>query len=175
MIEEHSKGTTEKTGREPEVLPDFPINEIVDPAVRLPRDIQATIARGEEAANEQVRIRSSVNTSTEFIMSIVDQKIQDQPDSILDAKAQGAKGKRQQPPMIERLHFVLILVDWFERRGMSFEVSRKSNMNKAVRKWLHEKAKHPKNRRKSRRKEISADAVRTLLKQVRQLRGGNDD
>jgi|GraSoiStandDraft_24_1057298.scaffolds.fasta_scaffold132743_3 hypothetical protein len=138
--------------------------------VPLPADIQATIARGEAAFKRQSRsvgIGASVPT---IITSVVDQQVQDSRDLALDARELQSKGNRQQPPMIGRLRAVMILVDRLVSDGMRFGVGPNSKMNKAVHNWLNAKAEHSADTRKSRRKVITAGAVRELLKQVRALR-----
>jgi hypothetical protein len=147
----------------------------VDPDVALPDDIRNTIARGEAVAKSRgLQSRPGCDApnagSYDFIMSIVDEELQDRRDSILHARAQAAKGKRQQPPKVERFRFVLIVVEWLESIGIPFGVAPDSKMNKALRKWLNDKAKCSRDPRISRRPPITPDAVRELLKQVRAFR-----
>ena len=143
-----------------------------DPDVKLPADVQATIARGEEAFKNQsrsvsTRVRDDSDLIPRIITSVIDQSIQDRRDAILDARALQTKGNRRQPPMITRLRVVMILVDRLMSDGMRFGVGPNSRMNKAVRNWLNAKAKRSPDTRKSRRKQITPTAVRALLKQVR--------
>ena len=69
--------------------------------------------------------------------------------------------------MIDRLRFVMIVVDRLEADGVRFGVGPTSTMNKAIREWLIERAKRSPDHRPSRRREITPTAVRALLKQVK--------
>ena len=69
--------------------------------------------------------------------------------------------------MLDRLQAVMIVVDRLMADGVLFGVGPNSKMNKAVRKWLAERAKWSPDQRPSRRKEITPTAVRALLKQVK--------
>jgi hypothetical protein len=146
-----------------------------DPAVTLPADVQATIARGESAFKSQGQ---PVNpgqgcrgaSMPSIITSVVDQKVQDFRDAILDVRELQSKGTRRQPPMIHRLRAVIILIDRLVSDGVPFGVGPNSRMNKAVHDWLNAKAKQSADIRKSRRKKITPGAVCELLKQVRALR-----
>jgi hypothetical protein len=171
----NSRGLDPRIGRSPKEPEDWPINPAVDLDVAVPADVKATIGRGEAAAKKQALRSSSVGNTQRagdynFTMSIVDQEKQDRRDAILDARAQQAKGKRAQPPMTERMHFALVMVGSFEAKGIPFGVAPNSKMNKALRKWLNEKAARSPEERKSRRKQITPGAVRELLKQVKALR-----
>lgn len=143
-----------------------------DPAVKLPADVQDTIARGETAYNEQSRCRGTRipdggDLIPTIITSAVDQSIQDRRDTNLDVQEQSKAGNRRQPPMINRLRAVMIVVDRLMSDGVPFGVGPNSRMNKAVRKWLNDKAQRSPDTRESRRKEITPTAVRSLLKQVK--------
>jgi hypothetical protein len=81
-----------------------------------------------------------------------------------------ANGQPGQPPMTDRLRAVTIVVDQLERDGIRFATARDSKMNKALREWLNERMSASTDGRKSRRKKIGADAVRSILKQVSELR-----
>lgn len=145
---------------------------LCDPAVTLPADIQASIARGEEAFKNQsrsegARVPHGSGPIPNIITSVIDQSVQDRRDINLDARAQPTKGNRRQPPMINRLRAVMIVVDRLMSDGMPFGVGPNSKMNKAVRNWLNAKAERSPDTRKSRRTQITPTAVRALLKQVR--------
>jgi hypothetical protein len=60
--------------------------------------------------------------------------VQNYVDGILWARERFAEGERGQPPMVQRLRFVLRLVRALEARGIPFGVSPNSRMNKLVRK-----------------------------------------
>jgi hypothetical protein len=141
----------------------------IDPAVKLPADVQATIARGEGAFKQQSHIRNSGRSdlAPPIITSVVDQSVQDRRDANLDAQQLPLKGGRRQPPMIPRLRAVMIVVDRLKADGMPFGVGPNSKMNKAVRNWLNDRASRSPDPRISRRKQITPTAVRELLKQVK--------
>lgn len=83
----------------------------------------------------------------------------------------GKEGRRRgQPPMVGRFREVERLVEQLERQGVPFGVSRTSIMNQRVRKILNERAASSSDPRKSRRKQISGDAVKKWLKDVQTLR-----
>ncbi len=140
-----------------------------DPAVRLSPDIQATIARGETAFQQQSQ-RKTVLRNHELpriITAATDQGVQDQRDSYVTAREQPANGRRRQPPMTARLRAVMIVVDRLVAEGVPFGVGPNSRMNKEVRRWLNERASRSSDPRPSRREPIGATAVRKLLKQVK--------
>ena len=143
-----------------------------DPAVKLPSDIQSTIARGNAAFRRQGHFTASRNPkrgrkTPTIITSVIDQEIQDRRDANLDARDKAAEGKRRQPPMTNRLRAVMVVVDRLMSEGVPFGVGPNSRMNKAVLKWLNDRAKRSGDTRKSRRKEITPTAVRALLKQAK--------
>jgi hypothetical protein len=142
-----------------------------DPNVRLPDDVRATIARGDEAFKNQdqgTRARATHgNDLSRVITAVTDQTVQEQRDRNIDARAQPTKGRRRQPPMIPRLQAAMIVVDRLKADGIPFGVGPNSKMNKAVREWLNEKARRSTDPRPSRRKQIGPTAVRELLKQVK--------
>ena len=144
----------------------------IDPAVKLPPDVQSAIARGNAAFGRQSRFTASRTPkrgrqTPKIITSVIDQHVQERRDSNLDAREQAAWGKRRQPPMTNRLRAVMIVVDRLTSEGVPFGVGPNSRMNKAVLKWLNDRAKRSGDSRKSRRKEITPTAVRALLKQVK--------
>ena len=145
----------------------------IDPGVTLPPDVQATIARGEaafESQSQSIGNPEAVPGRAIPITSVVDQQVQDSRDIVLRDRELKSSGNRQQPPMIDRLRAVMILVDRLESDGVPFGVGPNSQMNKAVHNWLNAKAEQSIDIRKSRRKTITPGAVRELLKQVRELR-----
>jgi hypothetical protein len=104
------------------------------------------------------------------IISIIDPKDQLRREKRLEAKEQRAQGRRGQPPMTDRLRAVAIYVDHVEAGGVPFATARNSRMNKEVRSWLNGLMAKSKDKRKSRRKLITADTVTILLRQVAELR-----
>jgi hypothetical protein len=100
-----------------------------------------------------------------------DQQIQHFRDSIYNALAQAAiEGGRGQPPMIDRFRAATNIVDRLVLNGVPFGVGRNSRMNKELRKLLNEDAQQSLDSRKSRRKQISADATRRLLRDIKKMR-----
>jgi hypothetical protein len=65
------------------------------------------------------------------------------------------------------LRAVMIVVDRLVSDGVPLAVGPNSRMNKALHKWLNDKASRSHDIRKSRRREITPSAVRALLKQIR--------
>src|SRR5262249_10295513 len=63
-----------------------------------------------------------------------------------------------------------IYVERLIAEGVPFATARGSRMNKLVWAWLNERAKKTQDARKSRRKQVTSDAVRELLKQVEKHR-----
>jgi len=137
-----------------------------DPHVKLPTDISATIARG-KAAFKQQKTCASAKSIPKVITAVVDQDLQDHRDANLGARETVPKGTRRQPPMVDRVQAVMILVNRLLAEGMPFGVGPNSRMNKAVREWLNERTSRSLDLRKSRRKQITPTAVRELLKQVK--------
>lgn len=100
-----------------------------------------------------------------------EEKIQHFRDSVLNARAQAAQeGGRGQPPMVERFRAAAIMVDALESKGVPFGVGPNSRMNKELLKLLNEEARLSVDSRKSRRKEITAGAVRSLLREIDKIR-----
>ena len=159
----------------------------IDPDVKLPDDIQATIARGEAKFKKFKRKfyrykkqlqrisdtspKASSPSNRIFITSVVDKEVQDRRDAALDALERQSRGKRGQPPMLVRLRVVQIIVDRLRVRaeGMPFATSRNSRMNKLVREYLNEMAARSRDKSESRCKKIGADAVQRPLKQIKGL------
>lgn len=68
-----------------------------DPDVKLPADVQATIARGEEAFKNQsrsvsTRVRDDSDLIPRIITSVIDQSIQDRRDAILTPERYKRRG-----------------------------------------------------------------------------------
>lgn len=137
-----------------------------DPAVTLPKDVLASIARGQAAIAGQgpcARGRSM----PEVITAVTDQDLQDRRDANLRSREAVPKGTRRQPPMLTRMQVVMILVDRLLADGVPFGVGPNSRLNQAIREWLNARASRSTDVRRSRRKQITPTAVRALLKQVK--------
>jgi hypothetical protein len=135
----------------------------------LPAYVRAAIAQGQKAFAKTQRFEVDYNADTIRSMS-VEQKLQHIRDGVLNALARAAKEGRGQPPMVERFRAAVIIVDWLEHNGVPFGVGRNSRMNKALLGLLNDMAERSMDDRKSRRKKITADAVRELLRQIKKLR-----
>jgi integrase len=148
--------------------------ELITDIVRetLPADIQATIARGNAAFNKNMigPACPSIKVKAPAITTIIDPDDQVRRESRLKTKTQRATGRRGQPPMVDRLRVVTIYVDHLEARGVPFATARNSRMNIEVRRRLNGLMANSKDKRKSRRKLITADTVTILLRQVAELR-----
>lgn len=105
-----------------------------------------------------------------FITTIVDDAVEARRDQELGKIEKAARGKRCQPPMIERLRTIIILRDWLEASGVPDGTVPASKMNQKVRKWINERTGKSTDVRKSRRKKLGPEAIRSLLKQVYKLR-----
>jgi hypothetical protein len=149
----------------------------VDPNVKVPTDVQDNIAKGEALAKNQKKRRSSKRDSILkgsragpiFRTAVVDQEVQDRRESALEKKARLSQGKRGQPPMLERLRVGTIIVERLLADGVPWATSRNSRMNKLLRERLNGLAANSRDTRKSRCKEVSADAVRDLLREIKGL------
>ncbi len=154
----------------------------IDPDVKLPAEIQATIRRGEQAFKRESKRRKQGRAQTcnpapegstavpSFITSVGDEEVQNHRESMLEAKAQQSRGKRGQPPRLDRLRVVWTIVDRLQAEGVRFATGRNSKMNKLVREWLNVRAARSPHDSKSRRKQLTPDAVQELLKQVERHR-----
>jgi hypothetical protein len=91
-------------------------------------------------------------------------------EGIFRALEEEGKESRGQPPRVDRFREVLRLVDQLEAQGVPFGVSATSIMNRRVRDLLNAEAARSHDPRKSRRKQITAAAVRKWLRDVRRLR-----
>jgi hypothetical protein len=151
----------------------------IDPDVKLPADVRASIARGEAKFQEFQRqykkqqrtthTDPKVTAPSSIITSVVDQKIQDRRDAAISALEKRSAEKGGQPPMLVRLRVVCILVDRLIAEGVGFATARDSQMNKLVREWLNGRAARSRDRSKSRSKQVSPDAVEYVLKQIKGL------
>ena len=150
----------------------------IDPNVKLPADVRASIARGEAKFQEFEReykkqrrrrishIDPKASAPSIFIMSVVDQPVQDRRDAAINALEKQSEGKRGQPPMLVRLRVGCIIVDQLVAEGVPFATARASRMNKRVRERLNELAARS---RKSHVKRIGPDAAEYVLKQIKGL------
>ena len=116
--------------------------------------------------------RLQISYSYEQLRSLsADQKTRHLRDGIVDAIAQTIKeGTLGQPPMVERFRFAMMTVEALESAGVPFGVGRNSRMNKELLKLLNQRARESDGIQKSRRKQITADAIRQVLRQVRAIR-----
>jgi hypothetical protein len=148
-----------------------PKEELSEP--KLSDDVKATIARGEAAFLAQRKKRRGKRpgpqAATKFLTSVVDVDVQDRRDARLKQVEDQSKGKRGQPPMLDRLRAATIAVDRYVADGISFATGRNSIMNKRVREFLHGKAVATRDRAKSRVKRVAEDTVRDLLRKVKGL------
>jgi hypothetical protein len=96
-------------------------------------------------------------------------------EGIFKALELAGKESRGQPPRVDRFREVAGLVERLEAQGVPFGVSSTSIMNQRVRNLLNEKAASSNDPRKSRRKQITAAAVRKWLRDVRYLRQLSDE
>jgi hypothetical protein len=112
-----------------EELADIPI----DPDVKLPASVQATIAEGEEAFHRQksnrrlqreLKARAAARGAPPgFTTSVDDQDVQQRRDAALETLQRQSKGKHGQPPMVERLRSARIVVDRLRAEGVPFATS----------------------------------------------------
>jgi hypothetical protein len=137
--------------------------------IMFPPHVQAAIARGQDAFSKRQRFDTSCPSKVLRTMT-PDQKRQHLRDSIFNALAQVAREEGGQPPMVERFREAAIAVDMLESKGIPFGVCPTSRMNKALQKFLNDKAAQSKDGRKSRRKKIGPGAVQDVLRKIRQLR-----
>ena len=139
----------------------------------LPTDVQEEIARGEAAYKTRHRFDAACggDFNHKILRSMTrKQKLQHFYDSIFNALGEAAKDGRGQPPMVARFRAAAIIVDSLESSGVPFGVCTNSRMNKMLLKKLNERVEHSADDRKSRRKKITAGAVRSLLKNIKRLR-----
>jgi hypothetical protein len=151
----------------------------IDRDVKLPADVRASIARGKAKFQEFQRQYKKQQQTTHsnpkatapssIISSAVDQKIQDRRDAAISALEKQSAEKGGQPVMVVRLQVVRILVDRLLAEGVRFATARGSQMNKHVRERLNAWAARSRDRSKSRSKQVSPDAVRRLLRQIKGL------
>ena len=117
------------------------------------------------------RIETEQDRAAILAMSRGD-KLKHSCDCILNALLEQAKeeGGRGQPAMIERFIKSREWVDQLEASGVPFDVSRGCRMNEELRKVLNKEAAASTDARKSKIKQVKADAVRALLLAFRRLR-----
>jgi hypothetical protein len=146
----------------------------IDPDVKLPADIQASIARGKAAYRKfkkswrkQGLIRPKGSAGGPFfITSVVKKEVQERRDAALGALEKQSEGKRGQPPMLFRLRIAQILVDRRRAEGVPFDDAPNSRMNKFVGEDLNKLAARSRDSRKSRCKPVSARDVQYILRQI---------
>ncbi len=138
----------------------------------MPADVVADIDRGERMFGEHGRFlvpdAAGKPTATHA------EKVEHFRCSIFNGMAHWHKELGGQPRMVARFRSAAIIVDWLERQGIPFGVSRNSRMNKELRRLLNERAAASGDPRKSRWKQITPDAVRDLLMNIRYLRSLTD-
>jgi hypothetical protein len=137
--------------------------------ITLPAHVLAAIARGQERFAQTGRFEVDYNYQALRHLA-PQQKIQHFRDGIFTVISQAAGEGRGQPPMVERFRVAAIIVDFLESVGVPFKVGRNSRMNKFLRRQLNDMARGSTDTRKSRRKKITAEAVRKLLREIRKLR-----
>ena len=116
--------------------------------------------------------RFQIGYSNEDLRTLpLDQQVQHFRDGIFDAIAQTIReGTVGQPPMVERLRVATTNVEALEAKGVPFGVGRNSRMNKELRRSLNQEALQSADNRKSRRKPITADSVRQVLRKIKMMR-----
>jgi hypothetical protein len=130
----------------------------------------------DQASNVQKMLpgqqRLQIGYSSEELRALsADQKTQHFRDGIFGAIEQTIiEGTIGQPPMVDRFRFVMTTVEALESAGVPFGVGRNSMMNKELLKSLNQEARQSGDSRKSRQKQITADAVRQVLRQVKAIR-----
>src|SRR5262249_13249187 len=140
----------------------FPIVEGADPLVAIPADVKASIARGETAAiaasqeipaqtacadqegqnaqdtaSQEIPAATAKDLPPDIRTAVTDKDVQDKFDAHVENLALAAKGKRQQPPMTDRLRAVMILVEREIADGTPFAVGPNSKMNQRIRASLN--------------------------------------
>ena len=136
--------------------------------LRLPPALEKAIADGLSDFNHQHRFRPPANGPMGKTPSEQKEHFQNEVfNSLIQAYAEGGRG---QPRMIERWYAVMKIVLWLEGQGVPFATSVQSRMNRAVRTVLHDMADRSDDPRLSRRKKITREAVRLLLRDVKRLR-----
>src|SRR5215831_13179460 len=88
--------------------------------------------------------------SQQFVTSVVDAVTYLRREAILAHRARRSAGGRGQPPMLDRLRTLIILLDRLVADGIPFATARDSRMNKEVRKWLNGRSERTPDQRKSR-------------------------
>src|SRR5215831_17867970 len=149
-----------------------------DHEVKLPADIQASIARGKAAyrkfkkswrKQELIRPKGPAGGPF-FITSVVkNEEVQERRDAALSALEKQSEGKRGQPPMLFLRRIVLALVDRHRAEGVPFDTRPNSRMNKLVREDLNKMVARSRDSRKSLRKPVSARGMQYELSQIKGL------
>ena len=149
----------------------------IDPDVKLPADIQHTIARGKAAyrkfkkswrKQELIRPKGPAGGPF-FIASIVEKEgVQERRDAALSTLEKQSVRKGQ-PRMVFRLRVVLALVDRRRAEGVPFGTGPNSRMNKLVLEDLNRMAARSRDSRTSRCKQVTASTMRYILRQIKDL------
>jgi hypothetical protein len=149
----------------------------IDPDVKLPADIQHTIARGKAAyrkfkkswrKQELIRPKGPAGGPF-FITSVVEKEgVQERRDTALSTLEKQSEGKGQ-PPMVFRMRVVLALVDRRRAEGVPFGTGPNSRMNKLVLEDLNRMAARSRDSRTSRCKQVTASTMRYILRQIKEL------
>jgi hypothetical protein len=150
----------------------------IDPDVKLPDDVQASIARGNAAyrkfkkswpKQELIRPKGPAGGPF-FITSVVkNEEVQERRDAALSALEKQSEGKRGQPPMLFLRRIMLALVDRHRAEGVPFGTGPNSRMNRLVREDLNKLVARSRDSRKSRSKQVTAGALRYVLRQIKGL------
>jgi hypothetical protein len=150
----------------------------IDPDVKFPADVQASITRGNAAyrkfkqswrKQELVRPKGPAGGPF-FITSVVkNEEVQKRRVTALSDLEKQSDGKRGQPRMLFRLRVVLALVDRHRAEGVPFGTGPNSRMNKLVLEDLNKMAARSRDSRKSRSTPVTAGALRSVLRQIKGL------
>ena len=150
---------------------------LIDPDVKLPDDVQAKIARGKATyrkfkkswpKQELIRLKGPAGGPF-LITSVVKKEVQERRDAALSALENQSEGKRGQPPMLFLRRIVLALVDRRRAKRVPFGTGPNSRMNKFVREDLNKMVARSRDSRKSRSKQVTAGALRYVLRQIKGL------
>ena len=136
--------------------------------------VHATVARAHKSVRTWQPLKADYPNEKLRAMT-AHQKIQHCRDSVCNALMQVAtEAGRGRPPMVDRLRAAANMVDELVSNGVPFGVGRNSKMNKEICVRLLEEALRSAGDRKSRPKQITADAAREMLRQIRWLRQGSE-
>jgi hypothetical protein len=146
----------------------------VDPNVKLPDDVQASIARGKAAyhkfkKNKQNPIRPKGHAGGPFFRASVvkSKELQDRRDAAVGAMEK--QYKRRHPHMLFLQQAVLILVDLYQTAGVPFGIGPDTLMNKLILDDLKKLAARSRGPRKSCSAPMTAYQVRNILRKIKHL------